>query len=82
MNTIFYLGWLYLYLSTAAQLHSLQTIGFNSHKIIKAIKLPFESNEVFKVNWWTYGNYQKFEKPFGLYATLVNFIKLISFYFY
>ena len=56
-------------MSTAAQLHSLQTIGFNSHKSVKAIKLPFESNEVFKVNWWNNGNYQKFEKPFLLYAT-------------
>ena len=62
------LGWLYLYLSLAAQLHSLQTIGYNSHKSVKGIKLPFESNEVFKVNWWTVGNFQKFDKPFALYA--------------
>jgi hypothetical protein len=61
-------GWLYLYLSTAAQLHSLQSIGYNSHKSIKGIKLPFESNEVFKINWWSNGNFQKFEKPFALYA--------------
>lgn len=68
-NAKFPPGWLYLYLSTAAQLHSLQTIGFNSHKIVKSIKVPFESNEVFKVNWYNYGNYQKFEKTFALYAT-------------
>ena len=67
-NAKFPPGWLYLYLSAAAQLHSLQTIGFNSHKIVKGIKIPFESNEVFKVNWWTNGNFQKFEKPFALYA--------------
>lgn len=58
-----------MYLTTAAQLHTLQMIGYNSHKSIKAIKLPFDSNEVFKVDWYTSGNYQKFEKPFALYAT-------------
>jgi hypothetical protein len=68
-NAKFPPGWLYLYLSTAAQLHSLQMIGSNSHRSVKGIKVPFESNEVFKVNWWTNGNYQKFEKPFALYAT-------------
>ena len=68
-NTQFPPGWLYLYLSAAAQLHSLQSIGFNSHKIVKGIKLPFESNEVFKVNWWNNGQFQKFEKPFAIYAT-------------
>ena len=67
-NALFPPGWLYLYLSAAAQLHSLQTIGYNSHKSVKAIKLPFESNQVFKVNWWAMGNYQKFEKPFAIYA--------------
>ncbi len=44
-------------------------IGYNSHKSVKAVKLPFDSNEVFKVNWYTSGNYQKFDKPFALYAT-------------
>lgn len=61
---------MYLYLSMAAQLHSLQTIGYNSHRSVKGIKLPFESNEVFKVNWWKdRGMYHKFEKPFALYAS-------------
>ena len=58
-----------MYLSTAAQIHSLQRIGANSKEIVKGIKMPFESNEVFKVNWWKDGNLQKFDKPFALYAT-------------
>ncbi len=62
-------GWLYMYLSTAAQLHSLQSIGYNSHKIVKGIKMPFESNQVFRVNWWNNGLFQTFEKPFAIYAT-------------
>lgn len=68
-NANFPPGWLYMYLSAAAQLHSLQTIGFNSQRKVKAIKIPFESNEVLKVNWWDNGNYQKFDKPFAIYAT-------------
>jgi hypothetical protein len=68
-NANFPPGWMYLYLSAAAQLHSLQSIGMNSHKSVKAIKIPFESNEVFKVNWWDNGNYQKMEKPLAIYAS-------------
>ncbi len=68
-NTQFPPGWLYLYLSSAAQLHSLQSIGYNSHKIVKGVKMPFESNEVFRVNWWNNGLFQTFEKPFAIYAT-------------
>ncbi|RNA19977.1 hypothetical protein BpHYR1_051518 [Brachionus plicatilis] len=45
-NAHFPPGWLYMYLTAAAQLHSMQTIGFNSHKIFKSIKIPFESNEL------------------------------------
>ncbi|CAF0706838.1 unnamed protein product [Brachionus calyciflorus] len=71
-NAHFPPGWLYLYLTAAAQLHSMQTIGYNSHKIIKSIKIPFESNEVFKVNWWNHGTFQKFEKPFAIYASQPN----------
>ena len=47
-------------------------IGYNSHKTVSGIKLPFDSNEVFKVNWYTDGIYQKFDKPFALYASLVK----------
>jgi len=73
-----------MYLSTAAQLHSMQSIGFNSHKIVKGIKLPFESNEVFKVNWWSDGHYLKLEKAFALYATQprpndLKFVRVIDF---
>jgi hypothetical protein len=60
-------------LTTAAQLHTLQMIGYNSHKTVSGIKLPFDSNEVFKVNWYNDGIYQKFDKPFALYASLVRF---------
>lgn len=73
-----------MYLSSAAQLHTLQTIGFNSHKIVKAIKLPFESNEAFRVNWWQNGQFQKFNKPFAIYATQPrlsqkNLVKIVDF---